>query len=309
MSGLINHVSVCHCEEQLSPRIQSHRAILHREMGLSNWLQGRACFHLGDQSLHYEYYFCDDAAPWLIFLPGIGTYVELYAELLMGFRNAGYNVVAMDYPGHGYSAGKRGVYSIGEVSSGVSQLVDAIRSASSTPVYLFGYSIGGMLATATAERDPRIEAVVCQTLLVPDVAPDLFHQLGWFWISSSSWFFPGLRVPLSNIVDYDRLLEGNPAGPYLKADPLCVYDYPLSTLNSLFSWRAQFLREPTDFPILMLHGEEDEVLPLEYAENVLARSQGDLTLHVLEGGHMLPWDAPAALVQQTDVWLSSLRPL
>lgn len=296
----------CDCHQQLPERVGRHRTLLHKEMGLAPLLTTRRSFHLGDGDVHYEYFPCSDQAPWLIFLPGIGTYAELYAELLNGLARSGYNVVALDYPGHGFSGGRRGVYEVDDVCRAVSALVDAIESVSQSPVHVFGYSIGGMLAVAAAEQDPRIRAVVAQTLLVPDVAPDVFHQMGWFWVSGSSWLFPDMKIPLSNIVDYDRLLQSNPAGPYLKADPLCIYSYPLRTLNSLFSWHARFIREPVDFPILVLHGEDDEILPLEYAEKVRDRSQAAMCVHALSGGHMLPWDDPAGLVHALDSWLSTL---
>lgn len=274
-------------------------------MGLNRYLKLRQCFHVGtDEPIHCELYPAERSdSPVLIVLPGLVTYGELYAELLAGFSAQGYNTVALDYPGHGYSCGENGVYTVASVVKAVRQLINVLQERFSGPVYLYGYSIGSLLGVAAAEQDSRIEAVVCGTLLVPEVAPDFMHQVAWHWVSSSALFFPYLRVPLKTVVDYGQLIAGHPAEKELMEDPLCMYDYPLSTLASLYSWRSEVKRKTMDFRALILHGTTDEVLPLSYSRKLVAELTHPFDLQELPGGHMTPWVNPQLLVRQIHDWI------
>lgn len=280
------------------------RLKLRRKLGIESLLQQREVIEVGDLPLHTEYYHYAADAPLLLFLPGIGTYSELYAELLAGLCQQGFNVVGLDLRGHGYSGGPRGLYTVDQVVADCVRVIDHYRQTVSGPVYLYGYSIGALLAVATAEQDPRIEAVVCGTLLVPEVAPDMLHQMGWSWIWGSALLLPGMPLPMKSFIDYDRLLAGHPAGEEINADPRIVFDYPLKTLSSLFTHRLGVLRQRYGFRGLIIHGDRDEVLPLSYSERVAASLSHPFMLTPIAGeGHMLPWDNPAALIRIMTEWL------
>lgn len=288
-----------------NPPVDLQRTELRRKLGIEPQLEQRRCVRIGTLPLHTELYPCaDEEAPLLLFIPGIGTYSELYAELLSDLSAQGFNVVGVDLRGHGYSGGERGLYTVDQVCSDVSEIIDHYRQTFSGPVYLYGYSIGALLALACAEKEPRIERLICGTLLVPEMAPDMLHQIGWSWIWSSALLLPGVQLPMKNFIDYDRLLAGHPAGEEINSDPLIVFDYPLRTLSSLFTHRVGSLSQTFDFRGLIIHGTEDEVLPLSYSERVRDWLQQPFELIGVEGeGHMLPWDNPARLTQLITEWL------
>ncbi|GAA0789494.1 alpha/beta hydrolase [Marinobacterium sediminicola] len=284
--------------------VDLQRLNLRRKLGIESQLRQREVITIGDLPLHTEYYHHDTEAPLLLFLPGIGTYSELYAELLHGLCEQGFNVVGVDLRGHGYSGGQRGLYTVEQVVADCMQVIDHYRQIAEGPVYLYGYSIGALLAVAAAEQDPRIEAVVCGTLLVPGVAPDMLHQLGWSWIWGSALLMPGVSLPMKSFIDYDRLLAGHPAGEEINSDPRIVFDYPLKTLSSLFTHRLGVMHERFRFRGLIIHGERDEVLPLSYSERVVEVLTHPFELQPVEGeGHMLPWDDPARLIRMICHWL------
>lgn len=287
--------------------IDLQRLKLRRKLGIEPMLRQREVISIGELPLHTEYYHHDDTAPLLLFLPGIGTYSELYAELLSGLCAQGFNVVGVDPRGHGYSGGPRGLYTVDQVVADCRQVIDHYRQTVRGPVYIYGYSIGALLAVATAEQDSRVEAVVCGTLLVPDVAPDAMHQLGWSWIWGSALLMPGMPLPMKSFIDYDRLLAGHPAGEEINADPRIVFDYPLKTLSSLFTHRLGVLHQRFGFRGLIIHGDRDEVLPLSYSERVREVLTHAFELQpVADEGHMLPWDNPPRLVGLISDWLGSL---
>lgn len=284
--------------------VDLQRLELRRKLGIEPLLRQREVVSVGNLPLHTEYYHHDAEAPLLLFLPGIGTYAELYAELLSGLCEQGFNVVGVDLRGHGYSGGPRGLYTVDQVVADCRDVINHYRQTVRGPVYIYGYSIGALLAVAAAEQDPRIEAVVCGTLLVPDVAPDMMHQLGWSWIWGSALLMPGMPLPMKSFIDYDRLLAGHPAGEEINADPRIVFDYPLKTLSSLFTHSLGVLREQYGFRGLIVHGDRDEVLPLSYSTRVQEALAHPFRLQpVADEGHMLPWDNPAELVRIISDWL------
>ena len=292
----------------MSPRMDSafkqHRTLLRRKLDINQHLKRRRCVSIGDLPIHTEFYASQEGAPLLLFVPGIGTYSELYAQLLSQLCDHGFNVVGVDLRGHGYSGGPRGQYRVEDVTQDLQQVIDHYQQSPDQPVYLYGYSIGALLAVAAAEADPRIQAVACGTLLVPSLAPDMLHQVGWSWIWGSALLMPGIALPMQSFIDYEQLLAGHPAGEEINADPLVVFDYPLGTLSSLFTWRLGCLQQRYPFQGLIIHGDRDEVLPLSYSERVQATLDHPFELQKVVGeGHMLPWDRPGLLARMISDWL------
>lgn len=289
-----------------TPEDPAARKRLRDKLQLNSYLERRELFRLGSSSVHCELYASDDlSAPTVLFLPGIGTYCELYGEMLSKLRDRGFNVVGIDLPGHGYSGGTRGLYTVEQVSSIVSELLDHLEQRFDGPFAVFGYSIGALLGIAAAERDERVSAVLCGTLLLPDIAPDILHEMGWQWTHTSAFFFPYLHVPLRMFVDFEQLLADHPAGEEINRDPLIVFDYPLRTLSSAFSCRCGVLNRTFPFKSAIIQGDRDEVLPLSYAKRVIKCCAQPFDLLVLDGAsHMVPWLRTDCLVDMSAAWLS-----
>ncbi len=280
---------------------------LRQALGLSAALQQREVLRIGD--LHCELYPHASEAPLIIFLPGITTYVELYAVFLTELQRQGFNVLAVDLPGHGYSGGARGDYRVGQVLKALQSVLDIMQQRFSEPVGIYGYSIGALLAVALAERDARVRSVLCGTLLVPDIPPDFFHQFGWQWLSGTALLMPRMRLPLRQLLDLEALLTGRPAAglmQHIRNDSRMVYDYPVATLASLFSWRLGVVRRAyTSFMAAIVHGEHDEVLPASYSQRLVNRLQHPFKLMTLrDEGHMLPWDNPAVMAALAAGWFA-----
>ena len=282
------------------------RQQLRTKLNLTTFLRQRTAFNVGEEGIHCELYEYAPDAPTIVFLPGIGTYSELYAELLCKLSQQGFNVVGIDPLGHGYSAGARGVYTVATMSKAISTVLDVLQQRFTGPFTIFGYSIGALLALAAAEQDSRFKAVLCETLLIPDVAPDLTHRMGWSWVWSSSLFMPTYKIPLKSFVDFEQLLQGHPAGEEINRDPLIVFDYPLSTLSSLFSYHCKSTNEQQPFALAVLQGNKDEVLSVEYARLVARYCEQPMELMFVEGqGHMMPFLAPDILVDRAAAWFKS----
>lgn len=296
---------------QIRPPVLSHencnfRLSLRDKLNIQEYLQHRTAFAVGESGLHCELYEYAVDAPTILFLPGIGTYSELYAEMLYKISQRGFNVVGIDPLGHGYSGGSRGEYTVAQMCKAISQVLDVLQQRYQGPFGIYGYSIGALLAVAAASSDERLSAVLCGTLLVPDLAPDMHHRLGWNWTWASSLFMPGFKIPLKNFVDFDLLLKGHPAGNEINNDPLMVFDYPLSTLSSLFNHRCKIVDREYEFDAAILHGEKDEVLPLSYSKRVMQYCEQPLDLVVMEKqGHMAPFLQPGLVACLAAQWFET----
>lgn len=283
---------------QVPPSFDEQQLKLRQGLGIVGNLEFRECW-LFEENLHLEIYPLDKAAPTLIFLPGIGTYVELYAEFLTALHNCGFNVIAIDPPGHGYSAGQRGRFEVIPFCQQLSRLIDQLEQRFTGRWSVYGYSIGAVSALALGERDPRIRSVICGTLLLSEFPPDLVHALGWSWTTISAVWFPSVCVPLRSFIDFEALLGTHPAGRWINEDRRIVFDYPLATLANLFSHKSGILNQHYPFDLFILQGDCDEVLSIEYAQRLKEESEQPIRLEIIAGaGHMLPWDDPEGLAQR-----------
>lgn len=279
------------------------RMQLRDKLRTEKFLAHRKAFCVGSQAVHCELYEFSVDAPTVIFLPGIGTYCELYAELLYKLSQEGFNVIGIDPLGHGYSGGERGHYTVDQMCDAVSEVLDVLQQRYKGPFGIYGYSIGALLAMAAAEQDDRLSAVLCGTLLVPDLAPDMGYRMGWNWTWASALFMPDFKVPLKSFVDFEQLLKGHPAGAEINQDPLIVFDYPLKTLSSLFNYRCSIVSHEYDFAAAILHGDRDEVLPVSYSERVMNYCAQPMELLVMERqGHMVPFLKPELIVKMAGQW-------
>ncbi len=283
--------------KQVEPDQSPEQLRLRAGLGIDRILQERSCWRLNEE-LHVEIYLSSPESPNLIFLPGIGTYVELYAELLHAIREQGINVIAIDPPGHGYSAGLRGCYQVVPFCEQIAEVITELQDQYTGSWSIYGYSIGALVAVAAAERDSRIGKVFCGTLLLTENPPDLFHVMGWTWTAYSALFFPTLKVPLKSFIDFELLLGNHRAGKLINEDQRLVFDYPLATLSNLFTHRSGVTKKEYPFELSIIQGDRDEVLSLEYAKEVAQKLVQPTQLVILPNqGHMLPWDAPDKLAQ------------
>jgi pimeloyl-ACP methyl ester carboxylesterase len=287
----------------LSQEGTMHRQRLRYQLQLEEALKFRSVFRIGD--VHCELYENDRSnVPVILFLAGMGTYCELYARLLYGLSRKGFHVVGVDLRGHGYSAGRRGALTVDMAVADLAGVLDALETHYSGPFWVYGYSIGATLGASLGATDERIRALICNTLLLPEVPPDSLHAFGWNWTMMSAFWFPDYQVPLQHFLDFKTLIirVGAAAALEIEKDPLLVDRYPLKTLSSLFNTRTGLLDIQRKLPVALIHGDADEVLPLSYSERLCQLSPVSIDLIPLNGhGHMLPWtnvDLNIALVSE-----------
>jgi len=171
------------------------------------------------------------------------------------------------------------------------------------PIGLFGCSIGARLALAVAEQDSRIDALLCHTLFLAEIPPDIWHSMGWSSLYFTNLFTPYMKVNFRTFVDVENLLKYNPMGRLANQDPRLVWDYPVSTLYSLYSTPSNIQRRELDMPSAIIIGSDDNVIPLDYTKRIIEQSKQPFDLIVIEGGsHMLPFDHIEETLEASAQW-------
>ena len=124
-----------------------------------------------------------DASPVLL-LHGGGTWLYSFRHLFAPLVDLGYRVLALDMPGHGYTAAKHGLspaYTLEMMTSVLGAFMDdrSVRS----PVHLVGNSWGGGWALRFAQVQPTRAASLAL------LAPSGFR-------ARETWLYESLKYPL-----------------------------------------------------------------------------------------------------------------
>jgi len=286
------------------PKTSADRRRILSSLGLDRYLKKRNCIDLGELPVHCELYLSQPEDPVILFIPGIGTYSEIYTEFLCRFSALGYNMVSVDLRGHGRSGGPRGDYTVEEVVDDLALVLDYLDEHLPGPLIVFGCSIGARLGLALAEIENRVDALICHTLFLSECPPDFFHSLGWNWISFNAIWMPQFKTDFRHFIDINDLLEHNPMGQHAAKDDLMVWEYPLRTLNSVYSHKSRIIKESLNIPALIMVGEKDDVIRPGYLRSLIDSSAQHFDMiEIPNAAHMLPFDHIEETIKASSDWL------
>jgi alpha-beta hydrolase superfamily lysophospholipase len=166
-----------------------------------------------------------------------------------------FNVLLLDHRGHGESGGHRTTIGY-EERMDVHAAVDVLTERGLGPVGIFGMSMGAATAILAAAEDPRILAVV---------ADSPYARLRW-------------------AVQQSAVLRGYPAS----LTPSIAFLGCLTTALHLRHRMQAF--DPVEVieriaprPLLLMHGVEDEIIPVASAHALFARAHEPKDLWLIDG--------------------------
>jgi pimeloyl-ACP methyl ester carboxylesterase len=234
----------------------------------------------------------DPALPTIAFIHGAGMDHTVWALQTRWFAHHGRNVLALDLPGHGRSAGP----GLGSIATMADCVLAALEAAGAGRASLVGHSMGALIALAAAARAPGRVAAIALLGVAPlmPVHPGLLAgaargehnavDLMVTWAVGRRAQLganeaPGLWLTASAM----RLLE--------RADPAVL----AADLAACDAYRgAAEAAAVVDCPTLLLLGGDDRMAPAGKAVE-FARAFRNARSRVLRGiGHMMMLEDPAA---------------
>ena len=230
----------------------------------------------------------------VVFVHGAGMDHTVWTQSCRYFARHGRNVIAVDLPGHGRSAGAA-LTSIEESSDWLVQLLDVLQIPRAA---IAGHSLGSLVALDCAARHPtrvRAIALVAGTAPMPvsqailDAAADndhaAFDMLTQWGYSKRHQYGGNINPGMWMVGSTLRLLERCRPG-VLHSDMSACNNYQAGLE------RASAIK----CPVLMVLGREDRLTPVR-ATGPLRSALPSPDVRVLEGaGHTLMVQAPNALL-------------
>lgn len=188
-----------------------------------------------------------EAKGTVVFLHGNAQNLTSHVLYVDWLPAAGYHVLIADYRGYGLSLGKpsrRGVY---EDARAMWDYARARPDVDPQKLILFGQSLGGAnaLALAGRQRLPGLRAVVA------DSAFSSYDRIGREKI---------LQIPVLGYVLW-------PFSPLIVSPGLSPQPERIAPV-----------------PLLLIHGDRDDVVPYRHSERLYAQARGPRFLWTLEGG-------------------------
>jgi len=260
------------------------------------------------------------AGPSVVVLHGLGVGIDVLRDAAPGFdpfqrlADEGLNVLAMDWPGHGRSGGRRGRLTYRMAMDAAAAAVSEAQQLWDGTVGLFGSALGGVLAFYAALEDPRVSAVACHNVLdLRDVHPVIQRTRQGLLLPLAGWLRRAdalprhLRVPTSAVVAPADLAADPDMARVLRRHDQAVRSYDMDSLVSLFLTpedKPAVTAQTT--PTFVAVGAGDRVLPETPTRAFVTQLTCPRELWVLPGGgHQLWLDHPEAFVPAAATFLKS----
>jgi pimeloyl-ACP methyl ester carboxylesterase len=265
---------------------------------------------VGDTRLHIVE---RGAGPTLVLVHGLAAQLRNFTYALVEPLAKNYRVICVDRPGCGYST--RPAHVPASLSGQADTVAQLLTSLGLERPIIVGHSYGGALALSMALNHP--ESVGGLALIAPlthpqTVVPSVFRDLVIHSGSLRKLISRTIATPLSMVAGaraMDLVFRPDPAPA----------DFPTAAGGVLWLRPVQFCAASADLvgvnddlphmvpryasirvPVGILFGRDDQILSSEDHGTAMQAKVDDLTLTLVEGGHMLPITAPQATARWID---------
>jgi acylglycerol lipase len=236
-----------------------------------------------------------------LFVHGFGEHAGRLANAMRALASRGIATYAYDHRGHGRSPGDRAVVESFEGLVRDSLVMrDAARAASpGLPFFLIGDSMGGLLATRSAQTQPDDLAgvvLVSPALTVGVREGPIVRRVG------------SLVGAIAKL-DVNALSRSPEVAPAYLADPLTHHGgVPARTAAEMVkAGVAAFAAAPGwTLPLLIIHGTADRICDPDGSRRFAdAVPRADVTLRIVDGAYHEPFNDPAGklLLDEVAAWI------
>jgi len=228
--------------------------------------------------IHTKYWQpAEDSQRVVIIVHGIGEHSGRYLHVAEKIVSAGYHVYALDHRGHGESSGKRlNISSQTNFITDLKQFYDRIKSSHpDAKIFMLGHSMGSVISLQFILSYPdAIDAIV-----VTGTATDVGSSV------------PGALRSIGDMVD--RIRPNTPISPpggmeiltrdtemvkRAENDPLMYKGWTLTSIAKFIIETGKMIQERASeitMPILIMHGEDDELTPISGSKIMYERVGSD----------------------------------
>ncbi len=243
----------------------------------------------------------------VVLMHGLKDHTRNYVEVSQRLAASGYDVHAFDLRGHGRSAGPRAAPTSWDLyTDDLGLFLTWVQQRNpGRPVFLFGHSMGGAIATLAALRhEPKLAGLVLSAPALAIDAPPMFLAMTQLL---------GLMVPRARVLDLaNRDFSSDPlVSRSMDSDPLISQGPgPARTAIGLVDG-MRMIWEHIDrltLPVLALHGTHDSLTaPAGSRALVNAARSTDKTLRIYQGLHHNLLHEPGGKQVEDDIvaWLDA----
>ena len=220
---------------------------------------------------------------------GFGEHGGRYGNLVGALVPRGFGVATYDLRGHGRSQGARGsILSWAEFRQDTRKFLDLLRQEHpEPPIFLYGHSMGGLIALDYALHNPSgLRGVIASAPAVgqPGISPFLLLLSR---VLSRVW----PRLSLSTKLDATAISRDPKVVEAYQQDPL-VHDLGTPRLGTEMAKTAAWVQAHAgelQLPLLMLQGEADRLInPTDTRRFFDNAGSADKTYHLVPGGFHEP---------------------
>ena len=231
----------------------------------------------------------DAAKPTMVFVHGAGLDHSVFGLQSRYFGYHGWNVLALDLPGHGRSAGPP-LASIGGMAD---WLFSALNELKIKTASIVGHSMGSLIALECAARHPqRVEHIAligtASPMNVTDAFLDAARRNDHAAYDMETIWGHGPQVPLGGNPNPGMWMYGDSLARLRRLAPGVLY----ADLNACKEYRAS--PEAVQCPALLVLGRRDVMTPPKAAAGLAAGLKNSRTVTIAGSGHSLMAEAPDA---------------
>ena len=216
---------------------------------------------------------------------GLGEYGGLYVDIGHSFVDRGYAFVAGDLRGHGVSEGRRAFVSgLDNFMDDLDRYCDEVRARfPGKPLFLYGFSMGSTLGAAyLIRRHPRIAgAILCSGGFV--MPPASAAAIGK--VKALLHVVPTMAVSNGMGSIRDKGCHDVTVLDAYDADQLVYKKITVGLAAVIGEANAEALARAAEIqvPLLVMHGEDDEIALPDGSKRLAAGASGDVTLKLWPG--------------------------
>jgi pimeloyl-ACP methyl ester carboxylesterase len=257
----------------------------------------------------------DPDKPTLLMVHGAANDHSVWTLHARYFAHHGFNVIAVDLPGHGLSLGP----TLSSVPDMARWLLDLLNSLSITDFVVLGHSMGSLIALELASLttnhligSPQVKGLGLLGTAIPMTVSDnllslirtdpkkAINQIN-YWSFSTINSHPGNPGPgFSTYNQNARLMERQGSATLLN-DFLACNDYAMGTET------LKLVREKT-LPVAILTGQQDQMTPSKCGVEIKNQLGLQATYYPIPNcGHALMAQQPHLVLTALKTWLNEIR--